>query len=361
MIIKKIKLASLFFYLSLIIFTASFLISNSAFASAGKAHIPNKKIPVIIDTDMGVDDWFALLYLLNRPDVEVLAVTMPITGESSCRAGLQNINKLIDLSGKMANKTIPVACGKPYTQKFIAPFPKQWRNEADVLAGIALPPSSRIPLTMPAEQLIQEVVAKQASLGVKPIVITLGPLTTLANILEQNPDFKNQVAHVMSMGGAVSVKGNVHYLHPTVTKNRVSEWNFYADPLAAKKVIESGIAFKLVPLDATDTVPLNQAFMKKFKQSRKTKIAQFIYMAINQRIKIQNHSSYCFWDCLTVAMVFDSNMGSFKSLPIRVRYGDPLISGQTVVDHQHGHHIQVALSANPQRFHQDFLEVINRQ
>jgi inosine-uridine nucleoside N-ribohydrolase len=264
------------------------------------------------------------------------------------------------LSGKMANKTIPVACGKSYTQKYVTPFPELWRQEADTLAGISLPLSSRRPLAVPAERVIQELVEKQAKLGVKPIIIALGPLTTIANLLDKDPNFKTKISHVISMGGAVSVKGNIHYIDPSLYQNRVSEWNYYADPLAAKRVIESGVAFKMIPLDATDTVPLNQEFMNTFKRMKRTRIAEFIYSALNKRNQIEQHAGYCFWDCLTVAMAFDESIGSFKSLPIKVKYGDPKISGQTVVDHQNGRHIQVALRADPKRFHQDFLEVVNR-
>ena len=32
--------------------------------------------PVVIDTDMAADDWMAILFLLGRPDVEVLAISL---------------------------------------------------------------------------------------------------------------------------------------------------------------------------------------------------------------------------------------------------------------------------------------------
>lgn len=362
---KKINLVQVLFCL-VFIFNACFF-SSLTLASAGKAHLPIgastvfiQKTPVIIDIDMGIDDWSALLYLLNRRDVDVLAITLPITGQSHCQAGMNNVNKLIDLSGKMADKKIPVACGQAYTHKYVTSFPEKWRKEADTLAGINLPLSSRRPLSIPAETVIQEAVEKQLKLGIKPIIITLGPLTTIANLIDRDPNFKNKVKQVISMGGAVSVKGNIYYGDPTYYQNRVSEWNFYADPLAAKKVIESGIPFKLVPLDATDTVPLNQKFISELKKIKKTRMAEFIHTAINKRIQTQGDSGYCFWDSFTVALALDEGLGSYKQLPLNIKYGDPKISGQTVVDHQLGYHVQVALNANAKRFQQDFLEVINR-
>ncbi len=336
-------------------------LSPTILASAGKPHVPSAKIPVILDTDMGIDDWLALLYLLNRREVEILAITVPITGQSHCQAAIHNIHKLMDLSGKVANRQIPVACSQSYyTQQFVVPFPDKWRHEANTLAGMVLPYSARKSLAISAEQLIQEQVDKQAKLGIKPIIITLGPLTTMANILEKDPSFKHKISNIISMGGAVSVKGNIHYIDPVFYQNRVSEWNFYADPLAVKKVLESGVVFKMMPLDATDMVPLDKAFMRHFKRVKKTRAAEFIYGILNKKNNTQNYTGYCFWDSLTVAMALDSSMEEFKSLPIRVKYGAPNISGQTVVDHQKGDYVQVALSANAKRFHQDFLAVINR-
>ena len=40
------------------------------------------KTPVIIDTDMAIDDWMAILYLLQRSDISVKAITVTGTGFS---------------------------------------------------------------------------------------------------------------------------------------------------------------------------------------------------------------------------------------------------------------------------------------
>ena len=39
-------------------------------------------LPVVIDTDMAADDWLAILYLLMRSDVEVIAITVTGAGEA---------------------------------------------------------------------------------------------------------------------------------------------------------------------------------------------------------------------------------------------------------------------------------------
>lgn len=39
---------------------------------------------VVVDTDMAADDWMAILYLLQRPDVTVGAITVTGAGEAHC-------------------------------------------------------------------------------------------------------------------------------------------------------------------------------------------------------------------------------------------------------------------------------------
>ena len=65
--------------------------------------------PVIIDTDMAGDDWLAILYLLNRPDVSVQAITVTGTGEAHCGPGIKHALSLTALAGQ---PDIPVSCGR---------------------------------------------------------------------------------------------------------------------------------------------------------------------------------------------------------------------------------------------------------
>lgn len=92
--------------------------------------------PVIIDTDMAPDDWIAILYLLQRPDIEVKAITVAGTGEAHCHPGVQNALGLAAVAGKTG---IPVACGRETPLQGQNVFPTEWRETADNMAGLSLP------------------------------------------------------------------------------------------------------------------------------------------------------------------------------------------------------------------------------
>ena len=71
---------------------------------------PNERLaPVVVDTDMGQDDMMALLYLLQRPDVRIEAITISGTGLAHCSAGVDIALSLLDVAN--AESDVPVACG----------------------------------------------------------------------------------------------------------------------------------------------------------------------------------------------------------------------------------------------------------
>src|ERR1700744_3735979 len=64
--------------------------------------------PFIIDTDVGIDDAIAILYFLNKPQIEVAAITIESDGVTPCETAFANISGILALTRK---QTIPVACG----------------------------------------------------------------------------------------------------------------------------------------------------------------------------------------------------------------------------------------------------------
>ena len=68
-------------------------------------------------------------------------------------------------------------------------------------------------------------------------VITLGPLTNVALALQQNPGLAAKVSRCVVMGGAPCCEGNV---------TPAAEYNFWADPEAARVVLRSQLPLELV-------------------------------------------------------------------------------------------------------------------
>uniref|UniRef100_A0A452Z3G7 Inosine/uridine-preferring nucleoside hydrolase domain-containing protein n=1 Tax=Aegilops tauschii subsp. strangulata TaxID=200361 RepID=A0A452Z3G7_AEGTS len=149
-------------------------------------------------------------------------------------------------------------------------------------------------------------------------VFLVGTHTNFALFLMSNPHLKKNVKHIYIMGGGVRSQnptgccpkndtscvprqcGDHGNMFTTYTKNPYAEFNIYGDPFGAYQVFHSGIPITLVPLDATNTIPITESFFKAFEEQQSTYEAQYSF----QSLKIardtwfddQFYTSYFMWD-----------------------------------------------------------------
>ena len=304
---------------------------------------------VIIDTDMAFDDWLGILYLLQRTDINVVAITVVGTGEAHCAPGMQHALELIQLAGESG---IPVTCGRQTPLEGGHEFPLEWRERVDDLAGLELPASPESPQTMDAVELLIELISSSPE---NVTVLALGPLTNVAEALTASPALAGQIEMLYIMGGAVRAAGNVSFVVP---ENEAAEWNFYADPLAAKLVFESGTPITLIPLDATNYAPMTAEFYALLGSQRLTPVAEFVYAAMEQHYAAIESDQYSFWDTLAAAILADESLADFEQMRLSVVAVEGPNSGQTVID-PNGALINVATRANQADFENFFLQMLN--
>ncbi len=305
---------------------------------------------VIIDTDMAVDDWMAILYLLVHEDINVRAITVTGTGEAHCEAGVRNALGLVKLAQHIP---IPVASGpeEPLTGNHV--FPQDWRDYVDDLAGQTLSPSVNPAEGMDAVQLLTQTLLASPE---KISLLTLGPLTNIALAFQAEPRLANQIAEIVVMGGAVQVAGNMEGFIPG---NTSAEWNIYIDPQAANVVFGSGVPITLVGLDATNQVPLTMDFYKRLKANQDTDAIKFIIAVMMQMLDRIQSGAYYFWDPLSAAILVDKSLAAFQQFQICVVETESTESGKTEVK-DGCPQLNVAVSVDAARFEEDFLDTLNQ-
>ncbi|HEX5826029.1 MAG TPA: hypothetical protein VFY23_00790, partial [Candidatus Limnocylindrales bacterium] len=57
-------------------------------------------LPVVITTDLGMDDLLALYILLRDPAVDIRAITVDGTGIVHCGPGLRNVRRILTAFGR---------------------------------------------------------------------------------------------------------------------------------------------------------------------------------------------------------------------------------------------------------------------
>lgn len=293
---------------------------------------PGAPTPVVVDTDAAIDDLVALAFLLASDDVDVRAVTVSGTGEVRCPAGIGVVQALLARTG---DEGVPVACGRSTPLEGTHAFPSEWRDAADAGWGV-VEPSGAAPVDQPtAVELLRE------TMGAGVTVLTLGPLTNVADALRADADLADRVGSIVVMGGAVDVAGNV--VDPALDAAR-SEWNVYVDPAAAAEVLGSGARVLLVGLDATGGVPVTPLFLERLALNSRTAAASLVG-ALYQANPLAATGEAYFWDPLAAAAVVSPGLLRTERTAVEVVTEEGPDSGRTVRSAT-GAAIEVAVGAD---------------
>jgi pyrimidine-specific ribonucleoside hydrolase len=309
-----------------------------------------KPKPVIFDTDMAHEDMFAALFLLSHPNVNVRAITVSGTGEAHCGPGVAHALGLVQLSG---HTNIPVACGRETPLAGDHVFPADWRQAVDDAYRVEIPAGGAASDLSASDLLIDIVQGSKEPIS----IVAVGPLTNIAEALQKSPEIKSNIKEIYIMGGALKVDGNVGNSGVGI-QNKYAEWNIYIDPVAANIVFKSGIPINLVPLDATQDVPVTRDFYKVLDKNRNTPAANLVYDLLTANLDFVDSGGFQFWDSLTAAVFTEQSIASFKDAQLIVVDKEGSESGRTKSD-PNGANVKVAVGANQNQFEQLFLTILN--
>ena len=186
-----------------------------------------------------------------------------------------------------------------------------------------MPDTERVPFDGNAIGLIAEEAAKTDGLS----ILTLGPLTNLAEALLADPSLVERIGLLYVMGGALHVAGNIQGAGAP-TGNAVAEWNIYVDPRAAAIVVELGVEPRFVSLDGTNQVPVTKALAQRVASEATVPAAQILadLFAANP---FMTDGSYYLWDPLAAELAAGYEVGTFSPATVSVEEAEGPESGFT--------------------------------
>ena len=302
--------------------------------------------PVIIDSDMTTDDFMATLLTLKSPDFSVKAITVTGTGWSFCDAGVKAALGIVALADA---GDVPVSCWRDAPLVGDNPVPAEWRTSLESVAALNLPEGGQ-PSDQDAVALFTSTVQASAE---KVTVLAIGPLTNIAQAFNNTPSLMDNIEMIYIMGGAVDVPGS-----SVSETNTAAEWNIYCDPLAARTVFESGVPITLIPLDASNDVPLTMDFLHQLEADKHTPEAEFVYTALSNSTDFIQSGGYYFWDPLAAAVMANPGLVTLTQRDVTVidvpgaEYGRTKPVGN-------GPRIEVATQPDGAAFIQYFMSTLN--
>lgn len=208
---------------------------------------------LIIDTDPGVDDAFAIALAARSADVDLLGVTT-VFGNVGLAATTRNASRVLALC---ARPDVPVAAGTSRPLVYPHPHRARYAHGADGLSGraAALPEPTRDVEAVDAVSLLCALLDATD----EPVTIAaIGPLTNIALLLAAHPAKRDKINQIVIMGGAVNF-GNT---------TAAAEFNIWSDPEAARRVlVEENVPCVLVPLDLTYRCAVSTEWLARLSES----------------------------------------------------------------------------------------------
>jgi purine nucleosidase len=276
---------------------------------------PTKPLRVIIDTDPGVDDAIAILLALRSPELQVEAITA-VSGNVPLELTLPNALRLVEIAGRT---NIPVAGGAshPLTRRLVT---ARYAHGNNGLAGVDFPEPSIKPAREPANEILRRIIRENPG---EITLAAIGPLTNIAILLRSDPEIAPLIRGIAIMGGSLS-GGNI---------TPSAEFNFYADPEAARVVFDANLPLTMVGLDVTRKVLLTEDHVKLLETSSDTagQAAGKIMRATIERVRKGSGSpTVAMHDPLTIAWLIDPGILTLRDYYVEVETAGEWTAGESV-------------------------------
>jgi purine nucleosidase len=294
---------------------------------------------LIIDADTGSDDAVALLMAYrNLPSDQILGVTV-VSGNVPLEQGLKNtsyVNELCEVDipiFKGADKPMMRNYKEVYDSDESTAIALSYGNDStsaqnvhgiDGLGDIGIKPENHKIETESAQDFYKKALEEEDEIE----IVTLGPLTNIAGLIQNNEEKLEKIKHCYIMGGSSNALGNI---------TKFAEYNFWVDPEAADVVLNSGIPITVIGWDPSlydamiDTEKIQEIDNIGTKYSKFTNDIQVV---LREMMKdIFGSDSYDLPDPLAMSVYLDNEIIS-QSVEVNVRVDtrDGMTRGGCILD-----------------------------
>ncbi len=307
---------------------------------------------LLIDTDAGVDDTLALVYAARSPEAQLEMVTT-VSGNVPVREVTQNVLYLKELLGLEA----PVFSGAevPRARKLvIAP---EVHGE-DGVGGYRRSRGIHVG-NWETRDAAQRIVSAANKYGKKLTIVSLGPMTNLADAVGIDADAMRKVSGIIQMGGVFAGYGNT---------TEFTEFNIFVDPEAADFILANGVSVKFVPLDLTERLFLPRGIVEQLFKSSETKdgnLTDLIRKALHFYIGYHRRKDKldgCFLhDPIAAAAALNPAWFTFVDSFVSVETKGDLTSGMTIADfrkRRQAKNSEIAVGFDARKFMRDFTRKV---
>ena len=294
------------------------------------------RIPIVIDTDPGVDDFFCLAIGAAYPEKLDLKAVTAMGGNHYTDVTTQNALNILHLFGR---DDVPVARGadRYLAAEFAEPVVDHHGENG--VGGLLLKQAPGKPDPLPAWEKIREMAAAYPG---ELVLVTVAPLTNVGMALQMYPEIASRIKKIVMMGGTIE-KGNM---------SPYAEANVGHNPEAAKIVFESGIPVDMVGLHLTLRCPLPRDTFDKMAVNCREEMRSAMQKLIDFRKGEPMH------DSIAIASLANEEMITWKRGTVSVITEDPIHRGQTVFTENENGNCRVSVSVDLDAYYEVIEKVL---
>ncbi|NET10433.1 MAG: nucleoside hydrolase [Symploca sp. SIO2B6] len=286
---------------------------------------------IILDTDPGGDDIFALLWLqslVQQGFAQLVAVTTAEGNVSAARTFV-SASQVLSL-GKLHQTNL----GRGVIPASLPTEDASHIHGADGMGNLShhLPSPIHDYASAPFSDdiIIEQLQAEPNAIT----VIAIGPLTNLAAAETKVPGILQQAQEIVLMGGAFQCRGNI---------TSHAEFNIWFNPGAAATVLNSGANITVLPMDVTTQLIFTQAMAEGATRGNpETPLAIFLQQLCAFMIsttlayrETDGVQGFLVHDAVTLASLFYPETLLFRRACVQVETQGVLTRGQTLIDQRH--------------------------
>ena len=265
------------------------------------------KRKLIIDTDPGIDDCFAIMSAINSNCFDILGITC-VAGNKSLPLVTKNALRIVDFE----NVDIPVVKGAKASLLKLKAGEEQENVSADChgsdgMGQSELPYTERCLIKQDAWDFILDKIKEYPN---EIEIICLGPMTNLALAIEKDLDTMKKIKSITFMGGAFYVPGNI---------GEHAEYNAAFDAESLEMILKelsNDVDIRIVGIDASNKVVLSHGFLDflSFEGGKRGILMEKIsrayihhYYQLNKAIGAIIHDLYCMLSCIDSSLINKQN------------------------------------------------------
>ncbi len=272
---------------------------------------------IILDCDPGRDDAFAIALALASPgEIALLGITT-VAGNVGVELTQRNARLVLELCGR---PDIPVYAGadRPLNREMVDAV--DFHGNSGLHGIDVYEPANPLQPEHAIDYLLQTLTDAEAA---SITLVATGPLTNLAIAMERAPDVMARLKQVVIMGGAQRAGGNI---------TPAAEFNIYADPHAAARVMRGGVPLVMFGLDVTHQVLAGNAEADNMRRHGGVAANALSGLVLPVSEEHVGPAQTPLHDPCTIAWLLQPELFQTRLVNMEIECDSPLTQGMTVVD-----------------------------